>query len=104
METPQLPPSVSAIVELLGSLASPSGRLRRHDEDQLKADMMNVRQRWLAVDQRAFQIKCYEVGLTSASTGALVGFLRRIQAGASLRPRDRAFRYGGITAQAPPRP
>ena len=93
MRTDPLPPGVSAIVEFLGAAAAPSGHVRRREEDRIKADMMNVRARWMGVDPRAFQIKCYEVGLTSASAGALVGFLRSIQRGGSLRPRDKAFQF-----------
>lgn len=93
MQMRPLPPSVSVIIEVLGAGAAPNGRIRRQQEDQLKADMMNVRRRWIDVDPRALQVKCYEVGLTSASTSALVGFLRRTQEGATLRPRDREFRY-----------
>ncbi|MCR2763557.1 hypothetical protein NQ152_08545 [Microbacterium sp. zg.B48] len=93
METDPLPPSVNDILECVGAAAAPSGHVPRREEDQVKADMMNVRERWMPVDPRAFQIKCYEAGLTSQSAGALVGFLRHIQRGGSLRPRDSAFRF-----------
>ncbi|MFB9645050.1 hypothetical protein [Microbacterium terregens] len=93
METDPLPPSVDEILESIGAAAAPSGRVRRREEDQLKADMMNVRERWMPVDPRAFQIKCYEAGLTSESAGALVGFLRHVQQGGNLRPRDSGFRF-----------
>lgn len=88
-----LPPDVDQILELLGAAAQPTGRVRRREEDRVKADMMNKRDLWMTVDPRAFQIRCYEVGLTSASTGALVRLLRLLQQGRSLRPRDKSFQF-----------
>jgi hypothetical protein len=93
MQKDLVPPSVDEILAFIGAAAAPSGRVRRREEDQLKADMMNVRERWMPVDPRAFQIKCYEAGLTSESAGALVGFLRHVQQGGNLRPRDSTFRF-----------
>lgn len=93
MPAKDLPRGVSHIVEHVGQKAAPTGNLDWREEDRIKADMMNVPRRWMPVDVRAFQIKCYEVGLTAASTGALVRFLRRIQEGRRLRPHDKGFRF-----------
>lgn len=76
------------------------GYLKWNEVAMMKADMMNVRRRWLRVDVEAFRARCLQVGMTNKETAEMVDYLRRTQAGRRLVP-DRSYRDFSF-AQAPP--
>ncbi|WP_139368693.1 hypothetical protein [Agreia bicolorata] len=82
-----LPPSVSSIVEFLASAARGyDNHLKWNEQDMFKADLMNVRHRWRAVDADAFRSKCLSEGMRREDVGMLENWLKKAQAGRRLVP------------------
>ncbi|MGG7466211.1 hypothetical protein [Plantibacter sp. YIM 135347] len=93
--TDGLPPSVADIIEFVGGAAAGYGHLKWNEEAMLKADMMNVWQRWSRVDSSALAAKCRAVGLTQEETAEIIDWLKRRQQGRRLVPEKtyRDFRF-----------
>ncbi|MFG2545700.1 hypothetical protein ACGFOM_25005 [Streptomyces sp. NPDC048594] len=92
----QLPADVDEIMDYIGEAAKLSGYLKWNEEAKLKADMMNVRHRWVSrVSEEALRKKCRAVDLTDAETAKILECLRKIQDGRQLVPHKmyRAFRF-----------
>lgn len=90
-EDDKLPADVIEIVEFLGRWSAGYGYLKWNEIAKFKADLMNVRRRWVGVDRSAFRAKCVEVGLTSQEADELTDYLARAQAGRRLVP-QRGYR------------
>ena len=62
-----------------------------YEEAMFKADLMNLRRRWLDVDPGAFAVRLREEGMRDDDVAELVGWLKRAQAGRRLVP-QRGYR------------
>lgn len=95
MSTPGLPPGLDAIMDYIGQAAATYGHLKWNEVAKLKADMMNVRARWLAVSPIALEAKCLAIGLREPDTATVLDLLRRMQQGRRLVPAKsyRDFRF-----------
>lgn len=90
-----LPPDVEEFLQYLGRKIDGYGYLKWNEVAKVKADMMNVRERWLTVDPGAFRSRCQEVGMTADEVAEMGDYLRRTQAGQRLVPQKsyRAYRF-----------
>ncbi len=92
MVNSQLPVDVEEIMDYIGEAAKMSGYLKWNEEAKLKADMMNVRHRWVSrVSEEALRRKCRAVDLTDEETTKILEYLRKTQEGRRLVP-HRAYR------------
>lgn len=93
---------IEGIFEYLQGSVAGYGHLKWNEVAMMKADMMNMRPRWLGVDVHAFRARCVRAGMTDKETAEMVDYLRRTQAGKRLVPQRtyRDFRF----AQDPPEP
>lgn len=92
----QLERSVVRIIAYIGQMAAGyGGHVKWNEIAKFKADMMNVRRRWMDVDVEAVSAECRAVGLTSDDTAKIVEMLKKVQAGRKLAPQGtyRAFRF-----------
>lgn len=88
----ELPPSVASIIEYLAGMAKGyENYLKWNEQAMFKADLMNVRHRWMKVDLAAFRAKCLSEGMRNEDTVELVDWLRRAQQGRRLVP-ERSYR------------
>lgn len=83
------------IFTALASARAGYGYLKWNEVAMVKADMMNVRHRWLDVDVEDFRRRCQQAGMDLGETAELVDYLRRAQAGRRLVPQGhyRSFRF-----------
>lgn len=90
-----MPKNVEGIFEYLEVRIAGYGYLKWNEVAMIKADMMNVRHRWLGIDVEAFRARCVRAGMTREETAEMVDYLRRTQAGRRLIPQRsyRAFRF-----------
>ncbi|MFK0647626.1 hypothetical protein [Dermacoccus sp. BD5] len=90
-----LPVDVAEIFEYLADKVSGYGYLKWNEVAMLKADMMNVRHRWLSVDRAAFKQACRDAGMTPKEVAECVDYLDRTKAGRRLVPEAtyRDFRF-----------
>jgi hypothetical protein len=94
-------------MEYIGRMAAGySSGLKWNEEAKLKADMMNVPQRWAHVDPLALAAKCREVGLKDDEALQIAEWVRRRQAGRRLVPQRgyRDFRFTIELDEPPPDP
>ena len=105
-----LPADVAGIFDYLADKVSGYGYLKWNEIAMLKADMMNVRHRWMNVDRDAFKQACRDAGMTSKEVAECVSFLDCAKAGRRLVPEAgyRDFRFqpepditaqGGVTSR-----
>lgn len=90
-----LPRDVESIFEYLQVRIEGYGYLKWNEEAMMKADMMNVRHRWIGVNRQAFARRCRDVGMTPKETAKMVDYLKRTQEGRRLVPQQgyRDFRF-----------
>ena len=91
-----LPPSVASIAVFLAAKAKAyDNHLKWNEQAMFKADLMNLRHRWRAVDSVAFRCKCLAEGMRGEDVALLVGWLEKAQAGRRLVPSKsyRTFRF-----------
>lgn len=103
----ELPPSVATIAEFLAMMAKGYGNhLKWNEQVMFKADLMNVRQRWLRVEPAAFAAKLREEGMRDEHATELVGWLKRAQTGRRLvRQRSyRNFKFSPPPEEPEPKP
>jgi len=72
-------------MDYIGQTAAAYGHLKWNEVAKLKADMMNVRERW-AISPTALATKCRAVGLGEEDTALVLDLLRRTQQGRRLVP------------------
>jgi hypothetical protein len=105
--TEELPPSVTAIAEFLAMAAKGYGNhLKWNEKAMFKADLMNLRRRWLSVDPGAFAAKLRDEGMRDDDVAELVGWLTKAQAGRRLVPQRsyRQFQFNSPPEQPEPTP
>lgn len=91
-----LPPSVASIAEYLAMMAKGyDNHLKWNEQAMFKADLMNLRHRWLRVDVAAFRKKCLDEGMRVEDVTELVDWLRKAQDGRRLVPQKsyRDFKF-----------
>lgn len=77
-----LAPDVVRFAEFLANYAAAyDNHLKWNEEARFKADLMNSRQRWQAVDANAFFALLNELGMRLEDATMLTDYLRRTQAG-----------------------
>ena len=90
MDASGLPNDIAAFIEWVGQNTSLyAGDLNYRERDRIKADMMNVPNRWKAsrVTPSALEDKCRAVGLKDKDATEIAQWLRKRHAGRQLRPR-----------------
>lgn len=92
---------ICEIFEILRTRIDGYGYLKWNEVAMMKADMMNVRRRWMGVDPKAFQAKCIDVGMTTKEAAEMVDYLKRTQDGRRLVP-DRSYRDFRFEPEPPP--
>jgi hypothetical protein len=60
--------------------------LKWHEVAKLKADLMNVRHRWVGVSVDSTGARCLELGLRTEDVREIVGLVAKAQAGRRLVP------------------
>lgn len=95
-----LPDDVESIIESLAAWAKGYGnRLKWNEEAKFKSDLMHSKRRWSAdrVPADVFQQRCLDHGMTQQDSAALVGYLKKAQAGKRLVPQHsyRGFKFSG---------
>lgn len=98
----ELPADLVSIFEFLEAKIQGYGYLKWNEIAMVKADMMNVRHRWIGIDPGIFRAECSRIGMTPKETAEMTDYLRRTQAGRKLVPQRgyRDFRF----APEPERP
>jgi hypothetical protein len=82
-----LPPSVASIIDHLARWAKGyDNHFKSNEQAMFKADLMNVRRRWINVDVSAFRDKCVSEGMRLEDVELLVGWLTKAKAGIRLVP------------------
>jgi len=92
----QLPNGVSAIVEYVARMAEGySSGLKWNEEHKLKADMMNMPARWVAIEPDVLRQACVEAGMSAADASTVSGFLRTRKQGGrfSVRSGYKSFHF-----------
>lgn len=90
-----LPADVEGIFDYLQVRVEGYGHLKWNEVAMMKADMMNVRRRWLGIDVAEYRARCQSAGMTRKETDEMVDYLKRTQAGKRLIPQSgyRDFRF-----------
>jgi hypothetical protein len=91
-----LPNGIAEILEYLATRASGYDNHQKWNEvAQLKADLMNVRQRWIGVSVDSIRARCLELGLRTEDVREIVELVAKAQAGRRLVPQAtyRNFRF-----------
>lgn len=88
MSTSALPPDVEAFMDFIGQNIELSGGLVWNERDRIKSDMMLVPRRWTSarVPVDAFRQRCEAIGMTTEDAIEVAEWLRKRQAGRTLRP------------------
>ncbi len=90
--TTELPSSVQRIAEHLAMQARGYGNhLKWNEKAMMKADLMNVPQRWRTVDPASFGASLRSEGMREEDVAELLDYLTRAQAGRRLIP-SRTYR------------
>lgn len=92
----RLPGGVDEIIDYIARYAAGySTGLKWNEVAKLKADMMNVPERWRPITVEALRSKCLSAGLSAKDTETVVDLLRTRQAGRRLVPAAsyRTFRF-----------
>jgi erythromycin esterase-like protein len=81
-----------------------NNHLKWNEQAMFKADLMNVRHRWLKVDSAAFRARCIAEGMRSEDVVELVDWLNKAKAGRRLVPQKsyRAFKFPAPSEEAAP--
>ena len=80
-----LPPGINSILEFLASAAAGYGnKLKWNEQAMLKADLMNVRQRWTGVPVKLVGIRCQQLGMRLEDIDLIKDLITRAQAGRRL--------------------
>ena len=98
---------MAAIAEFLAMAAKGYGnRLKWNEKAMFKADLMNLRRRWLAVDSETFAARLRKEGMRDDDVTELVGWLKKAQAGRRLVPQRgyRQFQFNPPPEEADPVP
>jgi hypothetical protein len=91
-----LPPDVEAFMDFIGDNIRLSGGFVWNERDRIKSDMMLMPHRWAPtrVTAEALRGECEAIGMTAEDVSEVVDWLRRRQAGRTLRPNHiRDFRW-----------
>lgn len=102
-----LPSGVAKIAEHLARMAKGyDNHLKWNEQAMFKADLMNVKQRWLPVDVAAFAAKLRKEGMREQDSSELVDWLRKAKAGRQLIPQRsyRNFKFEIPVESIPARP
>ncbi|WP_280215813.1 hypothetical protein [Nocardia cyriacigeorgica] len=83
-----IPGDIAKIMDHIGRKASGYGYLKWNEQAMLKADMMNVPERWGAhrISPDRLEREALDVGLTAKEAAELADWLRRRQSGKRLVP------------------
>jgi hypothetical protein len=93
----KLPNGIDGILEYLGEMAAGYRNHPKWNEvAMLKADLMNVRQRWTGVSVQQIADRCLELGMRAEDVREIKQLVTKAQAGARLVPqksyRDHRFK------------
>lgn len=93
-----LPNGVDKIVQFLADKAEGYNNVLKWNEVAMfKADLMNVPERWHAIDPAAFRAACVDAGMRAVDADELTDYLRRRKQGKRLVPvrsyRSHKFAY-----------
>jgi len=105
MDSVPLPPSVVGIIEHLARMARGyNNHLKWNEQAMFKADLMNVRHRWLKVDSAAFRARCIAEGMRLEDVAELVDWLDKAKTGRRLVPQKsyRTFKFPAPPEEAVP--
>lgn len=92
----ELPNGIDKILEYLAEMASGYGKhLKWNEVAKLKADLMNVRHRWLGVPVQAVSERCRELGMRPEDVQEIQELVTKAQAGRRLIPQKsyRDFKF-----------
>jgi hypothetical protein len=85
--TAELPPDVNEIIEHIAHWAAGySSGLKWNEVAKLKADMMNIPERWVPVTVEALRSKCIAAGMGTEDSDTIAELLRKGKAGHRLVP------------------
>lgn len=77
-ELEPLPNGIDGILEHVAAMAAGySSGLKWNEEDMLKADMMNRRERWAPVTVEHVRAKCRQLGMRADDVDTIAGFVQR---------------------------
>ncbi|OZD69941.1 hypothetical protein CH272_02630 [Rhodococcus sp. 05-340-1] len=92
--TAELPPDVDEIIDHIAHWAAGySTGLKWNEVAKLKADMMNVPERWAPVTLEALRAKCLSAGLGAEDTDTIVGLPKKRKDGRRLVPQKSYSSY-----------
>jgi len=87
-----MPNGIPEILEYLARMAQGyNNHLKWNEVAKLKADLMNVRQRWLRVPVGDIAVRCRTLGMGEEDVAQITDLLRKAQAGRRLIP-DKSYR------------
>ncbi|NEW42499.1 hypothetical protein [Nocardia cyriacigeorgica] len=88
MTTTDIPGDIAKIMNNIGGKARSYGYLKWNEQAMLKADMMNVPERWVSrrISPGQLELRAIDVGLTAEEAAELADWLRRRQQGRRLVP------------------
>jgi hypothetical protein len=102
----ELPNGIADILAHLARMAAGyNNHLKWNEVAQLKADLMNVRGRWLGVAIADVDEHCRSLGMREEDVTQIVNLVQKAQAGRKLVPQKsyRDFRFAEPVAEAPGR-
>lgn len=80
-----LPSGINSILEFLASAAAGYGnKLKWNEQAMLKADLMNVQQRWTGVSVAQVGARCQQLGMRIEDVDLIKDLITRAQAGRRL--------------------
>lgn len=92
----ELPNGIDSILAYLAEMASGYGNhLKWNEVAKLKADLMNVRHRWLGVSVESVSERCRELGMRHEDVQEIQELVTKAQAGRRLIPQKsyRDFKF-----------
>lgn len=92
----ELPNGIADILEHLAEMAAGYGNhLKWNEVAKLKADLMNVRHRWLGVPVQSITTRCLELGMRQEDIQEIKELVVKAQSGRKLIPQRsyRDFRF-----------
>ena len=88
----KLPNGIDGILEYLAEMAAGYGNhLKWNEVAKLKADLMNVRHRWIGVPLEAISKRCLALGMRQEDVDEIKDLVGKAQAGRRLVP-QRSYR------------
>ncbi|WP_051668086.1 MULTISPECIES: hypothetical protein [unclassified Microbacterium] len=92
-----LPNGVGEIIDYLAMMARGyANRLKWNEQEKLKADLMNVPERWVVITPEKLRARAVWAGMRSEDADLIADYLRRRKQGRRLMPKAgyRDYRFG----------